>query len=345
MLAIAGTLASQGFAVVAMDLPLHGVTDTTNPFYIGNTPFAALGARERTFDIDLQNNTTGAPGPDGQIDSSGTYFINLTSLLTSRDNLREAEADLLTLSHAVSGMHYTTSTDFDTAKVAFVGQSLGSIAGTVFLGIDPSVQVGVINVDGGGVARLLDASPTFGPSIHAGLAQAGLTPGTPNYDAFMVATQTVVDAGDPINWPVNSPLLSTKSLLLQEVVGDGGANPSDQVIPNSVPGAPLSGTEPLIAALGLQSISQTTASSDGIRGVVRFLAGVHGSLLDPSSSPAVTAEMQGEAASMLVSGGTAVQVANPSVVLGGVPPPPVSNLIKSRLQSTNRTIITRAASR
>ena len=39
-------------------------------------------------------------------------------------------------------------------------------------------------------------------------------------------------------------------MLLQEVVGTSAAT-SDQVIPNSVVGAPLSGTEPLIAALGL----------------------------------------------------------------------------------------------
>ncbi|MEN1726885.1 MAG: hypothetical protein AAGJ52_00470, partial [Pseudomonadota bacterium] len=38
MLAIADTFASQGFATVAIDQPLHGLTDVTNPFYIGNTP-------------------------------------------------------------------------------------------------------------------------------------------------------------------------------------------------------------------------------------------------------------------------------------------------------------------
>ncbi|MDR2011614.1 MAG: hypothetical protein LBQ20_00925 [Rhodanobacter sp.] len=317
MLAIAGTLAAQGFAVVAMDLPLHGVTDRTNQFYIGNTPFAALGARERTFDIGLisllQSN---ASGSNRWIDPSGIHFITLTSLLTSRDNLREAEADLLTLSHAVSGMHYTSGTDFDTAKVSFVGHSLGSIAGTVFLGIDPNVHVGVINVAGGGIAHLLEASQSFGPLIKFSLALACLLPGTPNYNAFVVATQTVVDSSDPINWPVNSPLLSSKSLLLQEVIGDGSANSSDQVIPNSVPGAPLSGTEPLVTVLGLSSISQTATSPDGIRGVVRFLKGTHGSLLDPTRSAAVTTEMQGEATSLLVSGGTTMQVANPSVILG-----------------------------
>ena len=304
MFAVAGTLAAQGFAVVAIDLPLHGLTSTSNPFYIGNTPFGA-SAHERTFDLDLSNNTTGAPGPDGAIDPSGSYFINLSSLLTSRDNLRQGAADLLQLSHAAS-----TLPNVDGSKVSFVGQSLGSIVGTVFLANDPTAKVGVLSVPGGGIARLLDASPAFGPRIHAGLAAAGLVQGTPAYDAYFAATQTVIESGDPINFAAST---TGKRLIVHEVIG-GGDVPPDQVIPNRVPGAPLSGTEPLIAALGLTPITGSAQSADGIRGATRFLQGEHGSLLDPTDFPAATVEMQGEMASMLVSGGAAVQVSNPSVI-------------------------------
>jgi pimeloyl-ACP methyl ester carboxylesterase len=315
--AIAGTLAAQGYAAVAIDLPLHGITDTANPFYIGNTPFAQLGATERTFDLDFQDNATGATGPDGAIDPSGTWFINLSSLLTSRDNLREGAADLFELAHAIPSMHISAGTDFDAARIAFVGQSLGSIVGTTFLSIDPNVNTGVMSVPGGGIARLLDGSPTFGPRIRAGLEAAGVEPGTPDYDAFMGAAQTAVDSGDPINF--NLPSAAGKRILMQEVVG-GGDVPPDQVIPNSVPGAPLSGTEPLIAAYGLAPVGQTTQNPDGIRGATRFLQGEHGSLLDPTDFPLATAEMQGEMASMVVSGGAAVQVTYPQI-LEQVPPP------------------------
>jgi len=315
--AIAGTLAAQGYAAVAIDLPLHGITDTTNPFYIGNTPFAQLGAQERTFDLDLEDNATGAPGPDNTIDPSGTYFINLSSLLTSRDNLREGAADLLEVAHAIPAMHISAGTDFDATQIAFVGQSLGSIVGTVFLSIDPNVNTGVMSVPGGGIARLLDGSPTFGPRIRAGLAAAGVEPGTPDYDAFMGAAQTAVDSGDPINFNLASA--AGKNILMQEVVGGGDVLP-DQVIPNSVPGAPLSGTEPLIAAYGLAPISQSTQNPDGIRGATRFLQGEHASLLDPTDFPIATAEMQGEMASMVVSHGAAVQVTYPQI-LEQVPPP------------------------
>ena len=47
---------------------------------------------------------------------------------------------------------------------------------------------------------------------------------------------------------------------------------------------------------------------------VRFTQGDHGSLLSPVASPAATAEMQGEMASLLVSQGAAVQISNPSVI-------------------------------
>ncbi len=309
--AISGALAQIGYAAIAIDAPLHGITDKTSPFYDNQLVAAVPGlvTNERTFDLDLSNNTTQAPGPDGVIDASGTYFINLNSLLTSRDNLRQANADLLELTDAIVKGN-VSGVALDGSSVEFVGQSLGSIIGTAFLGIEPHVNVGVLNVPGGGVARLLDASPAFGPSIHAGLAQAGLTQGTPQYDAFFVAAQTVVDSGDSINFAFAT---AGKALLAQEVVGDA-THPSDQVIPNTVPGAPLSGTEPLLSALGLTSIFQTTQAAQ-IRGVVRFTQGAHGSLLDPTSSPAVTAEMQGEMASMIFSRGTTVVVANPSVIV------------------------------
>lgn len=315
--AVAATLAAQGFAVVAIDLPLHGITSTSNPFYVENSPFGPL-AQERTFDLDLQDNATGAPGHDGQIDASGSYFINLSSLLTSRDNLRQGAADLMSLRRAAS-----TFAGIDASTVHFVGQSLGSIVGTTFLATDPNVYVGVLSVPGGGIARLLDGSPTFGPRIRAGLAQSGVVAGTPTYDTFMAAAQTVVDSGDPINFAGNGTYLDQrvehpeldfkKRLLVQEVVG-GGDVPPDQVIPNRVPGAPTSGTEPLIAALGLRAADASSVSIDGIRAATRFIVGNHGSLLDPTASPAATVEMQGEMASMIASYGEVLQVLNPSVL-------------------------------
>ncbi len=218
--------------------------------------------------------------------------------------------------------------------MSFIGQSLGSIEGTSFMALaqtpNTAVQNAVLNVPGGGITNLLLGSPSFAPEILGGLAAAGLQPGTAAFNTFIVATQTVIDSGDPINYAFAT---ANKNILAQEVVGGSAplagdisaancatcydANGNwlpDQVIPNTVAGAPLSGGSPLIAVLGLSSISSTTQSATGIRGAVRFVAGTHGSILDPSSSPQTTVEMQTEAVNFLASGGTYVPISNPAVV-------------------------------
>jgi len=313
-LALADTMASIGFAVISMDLPLHGITQT-NPMdpaqplaglNVENTPFAPV-ANERTFDLDLQDNESGAPGPDGQIDPSGTFFINLESLLTARDNTRQGQVDLSTLALNIPFMDLDgdSLSDFDGSNINFVGQSLGGIVGTGFLAVEPTVNNAVLSVPGGGIANLLAGSQTFGPVIRAGLQEAGVEPDSAEFFQFLGAAQTVVDSGDPINW--SELVVQDNSILLQQVAGD-------TVIPNSVPGAPLSGTEPMIRIMGLDPITGTTQNAAGVRGAARFIQGAHGSLLDPAANPAVTAEMQGQAASLISTGGTTVIVNDPSVI-------------------------------
>lgn len=314
-LAIADTMAAQGYAVVAIDQPLHGIVPSdplVGPLYIENTPFGAL-ANERHFDLDVINNQTGAPGPDGIRDGSGTHTINLASLLTSRDNLRQAVVDLFTLNRSIRNMSVDgdATGDLDASRVYFVGQSLGSIVGLTFTAMEDTVSTAVLSVPGGGIAQMLNGSATFGPRIRAGLAASGVTSGTPAFDQFMFAAQTAIDAADPINFAAISASTGDK-VLLHEVVGGGTVLP-DQVIPNAVAGAPLSGTEPLIRALGLSTVTSSTQAA-AIRGAVRFTAGDHGSLLSTAASAAATIEMQGQMASMIVSNGQAVQVTNTSVI-------------------------------
>lgn len=308
-LPLAATLAAQGIAVAAIDLPLHGLPPGS-PLAIGNTPFAAV-ATERHFNVDLHNNdlggcANGAPVcPDGVVDSSGAHFINLGNLRTSRDNLRQGEVDLLSLAATAPLFDFDGGgADVDGSRLSFIGMSLGGISGAVFMALSDTVNTGVLSVPGGGIARLLDGSPTFGPRIRAGLAAAGVQPGTPTYDQFMLITQTVIDSGDPINYAVQN---LGNAVLLHEVIGD-------QVVPNAVAGAPLSGTEPMIRVYGLPAITGTTQNAAGVRGAVRFNSGAHGSLLDPGASAAVTQEMQRQVASFLASHGTAVLVGDTSVI-------------------------------
>jgi hypothetical protein len=326
MLAIADSMALAGFAVVAIDHPLHGIASTVDPatgaiigpeandLYIENTAFGVL-ARERTFDVDYINNLTGAPGADGFIDSSGAHNINLTSLRTARDNLRQASVDLSSLALTIPTMDITSDgvPDFNGARIHFVSQSWGGFAGIPFLANEPTVNVGNLNVVGGGLAGLAVTSPAFAPAILGGLASLGIEPGSALFNLFLVATQTVLDSADPVNWAELTGALNAVNLQL--VVGSDTSLP-DQVVPPSDPNFPLTGGEALARLMGAQSITQTTQDPMGIRGVSRFVVGNHGSLLDPRASFEATAEMQGQMASLLATDGTVIQVTIPSVLQG-----------------------------
>ncbi|MEX0899445.1 MAG: lipase [Gammaproteobacteria bacterium] len=320
MLAMADASAQAGRAVISIDQPLHGVTATTSPFYAGNpggvhaTP--GFAATERTFDVDLVDNATGAPGPDGTIDGSGTHTVNLSRLLTARDNLRQAQADLLTVFATIPDLVTVDAQTFDATAVHFVGHSLGAMVGIGALGaVDAdAVSTATLAMPGGGIARLLDASVSFGPRIRAGLAAAGVDAGTPAYDSFMFAAQTVIDSADPINHGARAAANSPIHMI--EVIGDGDANLPDQVVPNSVATAPLSGTEPLAAVMGLEAITETTTDAAGVWGIVRFTEGDHGSILSPAASVAATVEMQSQMATFMATFGTTIPVTNDAVVLG-----------------------------
>ena len=139
----------------------------------------------------------------------------------------------------------TASADIDPARIAFVGQSLGSIVGISFGAALPTpatlprrrnplrVPTMVLSVPGGGVAELLRDSPTFGPRINAGLAAQGLMPGTSLYAQYFRDVQNIVDAGDPLNFVALDR--RTAVYLLPADGGRRGTPPSlpDQVIPNS----------------------------------------------------------------------------------------------------------------
>ena len=175
MLAIADTLASAGRVVISMDQPLHGVVPDVEPqlapFYIENTPLAPL-ANERTFDADLVDNTTFAPGPDGLTDASGTHSFNLANLRVARDNLRQAEADLSILALSIQNMSLdgNATPDLNSFDVAAVTNSGGSFAMTVTAAIEPILTHMYLNAAGGGIIRTIDGG-AFGPRrLHPLLA-------------------------------------------------------------------------------------------------------------------------------------------------------------------------------
>ncbi|HMB59720.1 MAG TPA: hypothetical protein VKN35_07400 [Xanthomonadales bacterium] len=310
VLGLADVIASVGYAVIAMDQPLHGavpdVQPFTAPFFVPNTPFAGV-ANERTFDADLVNNVTLQPPPDGLIDASGSYSANLEYLQVARDNLRQAETDLsiLTVSIPTMDLDGDGTPDLDASNISIYGHSAGGAVATPYMAVEPMVKRGYLNASPGSILRTLVAG-SFGVRINAILAANGIPPGTPGYELFLTVGQTVIDSGDGINYSLGAA--AKLPILFNEVIGD-------TTVPNYVAGAPLAGSEAQIRMMGLTSFSSSQANPDGVRVVSRFLPpAIHSSLIDPGPSPAATLEMQSEAASFVASLGTFVQVNNNTVL-------------------------------
>ncbi|WP_026841498.1 alpha/beta hydrolase [Citrifermentans bremense] len=243
VIALAGSLTGAGFAVVAIDLPLHGA-------------------------LALPGHTTGT--------AWGEDFIALGAPLATRTNIQQAALNL----HRLELVAATPSFDPALAsqgfaalganapnplvKPKFVGMSLGAIVGAYYLagnttlpaapGTPPYTQAtldadmkGLLNGPGGRVAYLLRDSPYFGPGIVAGLAAHGIEPGTPLYHQFFQLTQSVVDPADPATMTTPLPNLATGTplpsrlsgrVLMQEATStsfDASGRPTngDIVIPNS----------------------------------------------------------------------------------------------------------------
>ena len=349
MLAVAPALSQAGFVTIAIDLPLHGLAPaaiSANPLYrnqaLTGSPAASLIANERTFDVDSAGESHGAydqVGTDPKdkvankntkgrvVASSGTFFINLPNPITSRDNLRQGAADIIVLAKSLANLDIDGGgVDIDLTKVRFVSQSLGSIVGTVALGIDKAKVMGAasLSVGGGGIPKLLDASKSYGPIIAGGLAASGVAEGTDSYETFMRFAQTLADSGDPINYSATA--YTNHPIHLTEVM-------DDLVVPNKSIASPatstqdfvgissfLSGTDPLAKTMGFVEADQkvidmaTLAKSTATGSVwVKFMQGTHGSLLNPTHPNAsatdaekatflaITTEMQCQTASYLKS--------------------------------------------
>ncbi|MCK5896847.1 MAG: lipase [Cocleimonas sp.] len=306
MIGYADAMAQAGFAMIAIDLPLHGVEDASHFLHANNTAFT--NDIEPTFDVDFVNNETGVVTPDGVIDASGDHFINLNSFLTSRDNVRQGVANLLVLRRSLENI-----SDINADKVSLIAHSLGGIVAIPFLGVeDKSIPSSLITT-GASISTILRDSVVFAPPIQAGLAAQGITGEA--FHAFLLGTQWVLDSADPINFA--NAATQKHAIHLMEIIGDGGeVHLSDQVVPN------LS-TELLIKGLNATRASEVSNPiSIGSPRVVKFIQGNHNSILDPTrGAPAggsylnVFLEMRSQLASFHLSEGKTVVISDLDIVL------------------------------
>lgn len=325
---IADATAQAGYVVVGIDLPLHGIMPS-DPLYAlspSNPLYDAVPdqfkAPEPTFNVDYINNATLAPGPDGVPDPSGQHFINLTSTLTARDNLRQAVANLIALTRAVPTLNLDGNPgtdDIDESNIRFVGWSLGGIVGSAFAGTPGAapVQSFALFAAGCGVMETLRQSPGYSPVLNNGLAAAGVPTNTSLYFEFVHAAQAAVDSGDGCNYAAANNW-DDKPVLLQMIQGTPGdaTRPTDRAVPNS-------STLRLANILNVPTITATTTNLAGVRGLTRLTEGGHGTIALPATGTpenpgaetlAAYVEVRTELISFLQSQGVQISVGNSAIL-------------------------------
>ncbi|MDQ6999896.1 MAG: Ig-like domain-containing protein [Mariprofundus sp.] len=309
---IANTLAKAGFASIAIDSVLHG---------------------DRTFGIDLvtqavdpvTGKATGpviANVPDGVADSSGQWYLNLSYLLTFRDNIRQSVADLIHMTRLLEVQTMDVVVNATGAPgadglpdllvnsaaapaappISYVGHSNGGILGTMLAAVEPAIKTFVLANPGGVYSDIALHSAEISPIVLAGLAAKGVLPGSPEFNAFFVAAQTALDDGDPVNYAgIAAAPAATKNLLMFKQLGD-------LVVPNTA-------TDALAASFGMKQVAASPAAATWPLGVVPspfmgngftfFTKGTHSSFLKPDPpAPSligvdVITEMQTETATYL----------------------------------------------
>lgn len=328
-LAIAGTLASKGLAMIAIDAIYHGgrviclssadcasgVT-CTQPAPVNGVPqpgscagayLAAAGATAVPGSPDLL--------PDAKLPTRD--FTNLANPFAQRDNYRQHTLDLFQLVRVIKD---TTAgglgaliranaalAPINPAQIGYLGQSLGSLMGTSFLALSPSVNLGVLNVGGGDLVGIF-TDPTS--SLSAGAAaQLGVTPGTPAFFGLLENFRWIIDPADPINFArfVRAPdamLMPNRPAPARVILQEAGM---DTVITNRFTlalglelGLPVDMMQHLLGIDQEGSAAPTNVSTF-------FPTADHGAIFNFTNMP-LTLQIQNQAATYLSTG------------LGGSPP-------------------------
>ncbi|MGZ3473808.1 MAG: alpha/beta hydrolase family protein [Polyangiales bacterium] len=247
---MANTLCKKGWVTVAIEPVLQG------------TRGASANARGDK-KSDYKRSTSKYDGPDGFTDhnSEGAneapndLFGNLFRLSSLRDQFRQSVIDHTTLLRLLSSSPTLDALAIGGVapkivgtKVAYSGDSLGGILGSLLAGIEPDHKAYVLNVPGG---ALLTELATNSPNIYsllngsAALNFGFLNAQMPPWHPMVNLMQHVIDGGDPIAVastttkpvPIAGSTPKPRNLLLIEAL-------ADEVVSNH-------GTEALARGMGI----------------------------------------------------------------------------------------------
>lgn len=248
LLSFAEPLTSAGYALVGIDMVGHGSRfDPADAIAnLSNRPaFTGTAALRDGF-----GDTTG-------LATTFDVFEGFTNVAAVRDTIRQSALDLSRVVQLVRRPDLDLSAlgenaRLDRTRIAYLGESFGTVVGTVFAAIEPDVGLYVLNVPGGGILDLLlPASPEIG-TLALPLIGAIYKPPTPldRWSPLIGLMQAVLDGADPLSYAphvlrdrftIAGAPLAPRHVVALEVVGD-------QTLSNR-------GTDALAQALGLDVLA------------------------------------------------------------------------------------------
>lgn len=225
--------------------------------------------------FDWPRHGSRAKDPEGDATMWGMDFLGIDDPIRIRENFRQAAVDvasslvLVDELAATPGLWTEGGPRLDTARVGYLGHSLGSLIGLLYLPFSTRVQAFLANVGGLGMFHLVElyVQRVFGDIF---LAQG-----------YINAGEHAIWAGDAIAYgsalrvgyfrPQDPPV----RMLAQEVMGDDTiANASTEVFART---ADLPQVGPVSQAIpGLQTADATQVES----GIFQFTGVSHGAITD-----------------------------------------------------------------
>jgi dienelactone hydrolase len=267
LLAFAEPLTSQGYALVGIDMADHGSryqdVDAGSNLAAGKSGF--------TGDRTLRDGFGDVTGLATTFD----FFEGFLNVAAVRDSIRQSALDLSRLVQLLKqpGLDLSAlgaGTKLDTRRIAYLGESFGTVVGTLFAAIEPDVDLYVLNVPGGGILDLLLPTSAEIGSLALPIISTIYNPTAPldRWSPLIGLMQAVLDGADPLTYAphvlrdrftIGGRQLGPRSVIAIEVVGD-------QVLSNR-------GTDALAQALRLDVLEPHLELPAGLRSIPAPAAG------------------------------------------------------------------------
>lgn len=200
MASLADALAAAGFATIAFDAIYHGQRSLCDLDAHCADSGATCDVKTGKCSAGALKDTNGDGVPDA---SGGARFMNTAYPFAVRDNLRQHVVDAAALLRAIEKGAFTrfdanlkiSPTDFH-----YVGQSLGSILGTLVMAVEELPRRAVLNVPGAPIVSIFAESPGLGSTLDDVRKARGITAGSLADMQLLHTFQWILDAADPANF-------------------------------------------------------------------------------------------------------------------------------------------------